>query len=48
MFTMIIFAGGLRGEKVDLSAQLKKQQAHVLFQEKTIENIKKQVSKVYI
>ncbi|XP_060556177.1 coiled-coil domain-containing protein 57-like [Ruditapes philippinarum] len=34
--------GGLRGEKVDLSAQLKKQQAHVLFQEKNIENIKKQ------
>ncbi|XP_053383312.1 coiled-coil domain-containing protein 57-like [Mercenaria mercenaria] len=34
--------GSLRGEKVDLSAQLKKQQAHLLFQEKTIENIKKQ------
>jgi hypothetical protein len=38
----------LRGEKVELSAQVKKQQAHILYQEKSLENTKKQVRAIAI
>lgn len=35
--------GALRSEKMELSAQVKKQQAHILYQEKSTENVKKQL-----
>lgn len=36
-------SGSLRAEKVELSAQVKKQQAHILYQEKSLEKHHKQV-----
>ena len=42
----LYFAGSLRAEKVELTAQVKKHQAHIQYQEQVLEKLAKEVSRV--